>query len=140
MEELRRYLNGLGACNMKWDIDSLESAILMMFTPQGREFCIQAKFPTLSFLRKHKKELNAISGVFIDKGFVETHEHNVIAAGNTTLSVIADKPDAIYKPIAIGLASIVIHASNYAVVTATDIYGDKITEYNDGTAKVTIER
>lgn len=139
MEELRRYLNGLGACDLKDNVDSLESAIRMMFTPQGREFCIKTGFPTLEFLREHMEELNAIPGVYIDKGYVLTHSHNVIAAGNTALTVKADKPDAIYKPIAMHGASITVKTSCYAVVTATEICGN-IVELNDGTAKVTIEK
>ena len=139
MDELMKYLNGLGACSLKGEVDSLESAIRMMFSPQGREFCIKTGFPTLDFLRKHREELNAIPGVCIDKGYVLTHNHDVIAAGNTALTVIADKPDAIYKPIAMHGASITVKTSCYAVVTATEICGNIVT-LNDGTAKVTIEK
>lgn len=140
MKELRRYLNGLGACDLKDDVDSLESAIRMMFTPQGREFCIKTGFPTIEFLRKHKDELNTIPGVYIDAGLVRTHdEHEVLAAGDSAVTFYADKPDALYKVIAMHGATAYIRASGYAVATGTDIKGDIMCK-NDGTAKVTIER
>lgn len=140
MDELKKYLNGLGACSLKGEVDSLESAIRMMFTPQGREFCIKTGFPTLDFLRKHKEELNAIPGVFIDCGYTYiSSRHNVLAAGDTALTLMADKPTAIYKPIAMHGATVVINASCYAVVLAAEIKAG-IEVFNDGTAKVTIEK
>lgn len=140
MDELKKYLNRLGACDLKGEVDSLESAIRMIFTPQGREFCIKTGFPTLSFLRQHKAELNAIPGVYIDTGLVRTHdEYEVLVAGDSAVTFYADKPDALYKVIAMHGATACIRASGYAVATGTDIKGD-IMYQNDGTAKVTIER
>lgn len=140
MDELMKYINGLGACSLKGEVDSLESAIRMMFTPQGREFCVKTGFPTLDFLRKHKDELNAIPGVYIDAGLVRTRdEHEVLVAGDSTVTFYANKPDDLYKVIAIHGATAHIHASGYAVVTGTIIKGDIMCK-NDGTAKVTIEK
>lgn len=140
MEELKKYLNRYGACDLKDEVDSLESAIRMMFTPQGREFCIKTGFPTLDFLRKHKERLNAIHGVYIDTGLVRAHdEHEVLVAGDSAVTFFADKPDALYKVISMHGAPAYIRASGYAVVTGTDINGD-IMYQNDGTAQITIER
>lgn len=139
MNELKKYLNGLGACNLKEEVDSLESAVRMMFTPQGREFCIKTGFPTLEFLRKHKEELNDIPYVFIDTDLVRVHDHHeVLVAGNAAVTFYADKPDAIYKVIAMHGATACVRASNYAVVTATEISADIMCQ-NDGTARITIE-
>lgn len=140
MEELKKYLDGLGACSLKGEVDSLESAVRMMFTPQGREFCIKTGFPTLDFLRKHKEKLNAIPGIYIDTGLVRTHdEHEVLVAGDSAVTFCADKPDAIYKVIVMHGATACIRASGYAVATCAEIKGDVMCQ-NDGTAKITIER
>lgn len=139
MEELKKYLNGLGACSLKGDVDSLESAVRMMFTPQGREFCIKTGFPTLDFLRKHKDKLVSNRTMLIDMMSKAIDEHEICAAGDSVVTLYADKPDAIYKAIALHGATIIVRASRYAVVTATEI-GGEIYVVNDGTAKVTIER
>ncbi len=133
MEELKRYLNGLGACDLKDNVDSLESAIRMMFTPQGREFCVKTGFPTLEFLRKHKEELNAIPGVFIDDGritpsFIPDNVTNILISGDTKAYLCVSKP------------KLCLSAEVFAVATITEI-GEVHTEIaNDGTAKVIIER
>ncbi len=133
MEELKRYLNGLGACDLKDNVDSLESAIRMMFTPQGREFCVKTGFPTLEFLRKHKEELNAIPGVFIDDGritpsFIPDNVTNILISGDTKAYLCVSN------------AKLCLSAEVFAVATITEI-GEVHTEIaNDGTAKVIIER
>lgn len=139
MDELKKYLNGLGACDLKGEVDSLESAIRMMFTPQGREFCIKTGFPTLDFLRRHKGELISSRAMLIDTIAKTIDEHEICAAGDSVVEFHADKPDAIYKAIVMHGAIINIHASGYAVITATEI-GGKINIINDGTAKVIIEK
>lgn len=145
MEELRRYLNGLGACNMKLDIDSLESAIRMMFTPQGREFCVKTGFPTIEFLRKHKERLNTIPGVFIDCWNISLHSlnskyPNLLISGLTRASIHITKPIHLHKIIVAHKAKLTLNANDYAVVTITKIGDAEIEIINDGTAKVTIER
>lgn len=145
MEELRRYLNGLGACNLKDDVDSLESAVRMMFTPQGREFCIKTGFPTLDFLRRHKDGLNTIPGVFIDEGRIDpssipANVTNILISGDTKAYLYVSKPIHLYKIIVAHSAKLDLLAEDFAVATITEI-GEVQTEIsNDGTAKITIER
>ena len=145
MEELKKYLNGLGACSLKGEVDSIESAVRMMFTPQGREFCIKTGFPTLDFLRKHKEELNAIPGVFIDCGNVTLHSldsqyPNLLISGLTRSSIHISKPIHLHKIIVAHNANLDLLAEDFAVVTITEI-GDVQTEIsNDSTAKITIEK
>lgn len=144
MEELMRYLNRLGACQLKEEVDSLESAIRMMFTPQGREFCVKTGFPTLDFLREHKEESKAIPGVFIDCGNITLHSldsqsPNLFLTGSTIASIRISKPTHLYKIIVAHNAKLTLHAEDYAVVTVTKIGDAEIEVINDGTAKVTIE-
>lgn len=145
MEELRRYLNGLGACDLKDDVDSLESAIRMMFTPQGREFCIKTGFPTIEFLRKHKEELNTIPGVFIDEGRVSPscipdNVTNILISGDTKAYLYISKPIHLHKIIVAHSAKLDLSAEDFAVATITEIGKVQTEISNDGTAKVTIER
>lgn len=145
MKELRRYLNGLGACNLKDDVDSLESAIRMMFTPQGREFCVKAGFPTRELLRKHKDELNAIPGVFIDEGkigpsFIPDNVKSILISGDTKAFLYVSKPIHLHKIIVAHNAKLDLLAEDFAVATITVIGEAQIEISNDGTAKITIER
>lgn len=140
MDELKKCLTRYGACRLADGISSLESAVRMMFTPQGREFCVKTGFPTLEFLRAHKEELNTIRGIYIDAGLVRVHyNHDVLIAGETAATLYANKPDRLYKMIAMHGATAYIKAKNYAVVTATEIKGDVVIQ-NDSTAKVIIEK
>lgn len=145
MEELRRYLNGLGACSLKGEVDSLESAVRMMFSPQGREFCIKTGFPTLDFLRKHKEELNAIPGVFIDCGNITLHSldsqyPNLLISGLTRVLIHISKPIHLHKIIVAHSAKLTLNATDHAVVTITKIGEAEIEIINDGTAKIIIEK
>lgn len=145
MEELKKYLNRYGACDLKDEVDSLESAVSMMFTPQGREFCVKTGFPTLEILREHKDELNAIPGVFIDCGDITLHSldsqsPNLFLTGSTIASIRISKPTHLYKIIVAYNAKLTLHAEDYAVVTVTKIGEAEIEIINDGTAKVTIEK
>ncbi len=145
MDELKKYLNRLGACDLKGEVDSLESAVRMMFTPQGREFCIKTGFPTLDFLRKHKEWLDAIPGVFIDSGNItlnslDNYYPNLLFAGETRAFLRLSKPTTLYKIIVAHNAKLRLRAQAFAVATIAKI-GESETEiFNDGTAKVTIEK
>lgn len=145
MEELKKYLNRYGACDLKDEVDSLESAIRMMFTPQGREFCIKTRFPTLEILREHKEDLNAIPGVFIDCGNITLHSldsqyPNLFLTGSTIASIRISKPTHLHKIIVAHNAKLTLHAEDYAVVTVTKLGEAEIEIINDGTAKVSIEK
>lgn len=145
MEELKRYLNGLGACNLKEEVDSLESALRMMFTPQGREFCVNTGFPTIEFLREHKEELKAMPGVYIDCGNItiqspDSNTPNQFISGNSQAILRISKPTILHHVIVAHNASLTLHAGEYAVVTVTVIWECDVNVINDGTAKVTIER
>lgn len=145
MDELNKYLNRLGACSLKREVDSLESAIRMMFTPQGREFCIKTGFPTLNFLRKHKEELNTIPGVFIDCGNITlfsqaSHFPNLLISGETRATPHISNPTTLHKIIVAHNAKLDLQAEGYAVVTIAKIGDAEIKVSNDGTAKVIIEK
>lgn len=145
MNELKKYLNGLGACNLKEEVDSLESAVRMMFTPQGREFCVKTGFPTLEFLRKHKEELNAMQGVFIDSGSISLQSHdsqcpNLLISGATKANIHVSNPNTLHRIIVAHNAHITLCAEDYAVVTVTKLGNAEFEIINDGTAKITIER
>lgn len=145
MEELKRYLNGLGACNLKEEVDSLESALRMMFTPQGREFCIKTGFPTIEFLRARKAELNAMPGVYIDSGNITVqplgpNTPNQLISGDSQAVLHISQPTILHHVIVAHNASLALHAGEYAVVTVTVVGECEVNVINDGTAKVTIER
>lgn len=144
MEELKKYLNGLGACDLRNEVDSLEAAVSMMFTPQGREFCMKTGFPTLDFLRKHREALNAIPGVFIDCGDIPVNSldstiPNLLIIGDSRANLNVSKPTILYHVIAAHNASLTLYAKDYAVVTITRVGDAKIEVVNDGTANVNTE-
>ena len=144
INDIKRSALALGACEKVKSIKSIEDAIALLKTPQGREFALKSGFPTLEIWREvddmNHIELSLLNDVLIDRTFpVRSTNMDIIAVGNTILNAFFDKPDQLYSIIAMHGAEVEINASNYAVVTVTSINATvRIT--NDGTAKVIVEQ
>lgn len=126
------------ACAKALEIDSIESAISVLLSPQGREFAINTKYPLIEVFRDNKSAAEGLSNVIIDSSAVITDIHDMVVAGNSEITFIASGTKALYHIIAMHGAKVTIKASNYAVVTATKINAE-IECINDGTALIKIE-
>lgn len=138
MNELIRILKLFGACDMADNIKSHKDAFDMVFTPQGRDFCVKTSLPNIHYLRENKEAYNALNGVFIDSGEKVTYETKVFVAGDSNITVDAKYPYELFKVVCMHGAKVKIKASDFAVVTVTCV-DSEIEIENDGTAKVMVE-
>lgn len=136
LDNIKRKCRMLKGCEKIESITSLKGAVEMLYTPQGREFFKKTGFPDIETLRSvsHKTDC----GIVADEGRCSVGYHDVIITGDTNATLYASKPTKLYRVIVAHGATVRIVASQYAVVTATNI-GGNIAVSNDGTAKVTIE-
>lgn len=126
------------ACAKALEIDSIESAISVLLSPQGREFAINTKFPSIETFRDNKSALENLSNVLVDASATVSNIYNMVIAGDSEITFIASNTKALYHIVAMHGARVKIKASNYAVITATKINAE-IECINDGTAIIKIE-
>ena len=139
IEEIKKSALALGACNKVESINSIEDAIALLMTPQGREFVLKTGFPSLDLWRITANHILLPDCVFLDEDKYDVDESNVVIVGESSVSIIADKLESLYHIIAMHGAEVEIKASNYAVVTVTSI-NSTVKINNDGTAIVTVEQ
>lgn len=145
--DIKKSALALGACNKVESINSIEDAIALLMTPQGREFALKTGFPAYYTWRDLWDSLDEYSDPIINNThlFVDTVKTELmtgkdcIVVGISKVKINAYGPKRIIHVIAMYGADVEINASNYAVVTVTSINATvKIT--NDGTAIVTVEQ
>jgi hypothetical protein len=75
-----------GACDLFPCFNGSESVAelaRLMFTPQGREFCIKNRFPDLNTFRTFKPYNPEQYGVYIDAGDITLYDTDCFLIGNT---------------------------------------------------------
>lgn len=138
MEEILKTLHRLNACDISSQITDIKTAIGVLLTPQGREFALNTNYPTLAAFRENMAILADMDNVFVDSGSIVTDKYNIVAVGNSDITLYAVGTEALYHVMAMHGATVKIDARNYAVVTATSV-GGNIEFTNDGTAVIAIE-
>ncbi|MBD5319356.1 MAG: hypothetical protein HDS07_00420 [Bacteroides sp.] len=139
IDDIKAMAYTLGACNKVESINSIADAVGLLLTPQGREFALKTGFPSIELWRTTANHILLPDCVFLDEDKRGVDESDVVIVGESSVSIVADKPIKLYHIIAMHGAEVEINASNYAVVTVTSINATvRIT--NDGTAKVTVEQ
>ena len=112
----------LGACSAFSEAKSVKEIVDELFTPQGVEFCLKLRFPTLDVFRQFDKEEVKQYGVYIDCGEIElTDPKRAFLVGNTKATVKCAKTqnNSIYL---MHGASVSVIASGFAIVR---VEGDK---------------
>lgn len=127
------------ACCLTNSISDANQAITTFLSPQGREFALNTGYPRLEDIRNTSDIWMNDRRIHLDSGNVTVGDYDSIAAGDTSLTLIADKPSKLYHVMAIHGARVTVKASEYAVVTATNVCGT-IEVVNDGTAVINIEK
>lgn len=112
----------LGACSAFSEAKSVKEIVDELFTPQGVEFCLKLRFPTLDVFRQFDKEEVKQYGVYIDCGEIElTDPKRVFLVGNTKATVKCTKTQSNSIYLMHG-ASVSVVASGFAIVR---VEGDK---------------
>lgn len=112
----------LGACSAFSEAKSVKEIVDELFTPQGVEFCLKLRFPTLDVFRQFDKEEVKQYGVYIDCGEIElTDPKRAFLVGNTKATVKCAKTQSNSIYLMHG-ASVSVIASGFAIVR---VEGDK---------------
>lgn len=112
----------LGACSAFSEAKSVKEIVDELFTPQGVEFCLKLRFPTLDVFRQFDKEEVKQYGVYIDCGEIELADpKRAFLVGNTKATVKCTKTHSNSIYLMHG-ASVSVVASGFAIVR---VEGDK---------------
>lgn len=124
----------LGACRLTHAITDWRSAVNVMFSPQGREFCKAHGYPTAEQFRQ-MPDLQSL-GVYVDAGEIDICcDKDICIVGDTQARVFAAENTSLHRLLVFHGASAQIIASNYSVTNVTNIGGKIKAEITDN-AKV----
>lgn len=128
----------LGACDKSGKASDWSTLAWLMFTPQGREFCEEKKFPSLRMWRDMKDSIVGKHPVNIDAGEIKVNNpKNIAIIGDTVANLTYSGSDAVHKLIVMHGAKARVRATNYAVVLVVKIGDGCEIEYNnDETARI----
>lgn len=116
---LKRVLelaNAEGACSKIEDVKTWDGLFSLMFSPQGKEFCVGHNFPTIECFEGAKRK--AENNVFVNAGEIKTESpSNIAIIGRTKAEIIADDNKDICRILAMHGAEVSVKASGYACVS-----------------------
>ena len=125
----------LGACSQSSKATDWKSLCWLFFSPQGREFCKNANYPSIEMFRDMKSNIRPY-GVYVEENVMKENKDAALI-GDSSSELFFSGVDKSYKVILMHGARAIIHASNYAVVRLENISG--VYEIvNDGTAEVLV--
>lgn len=126
IQEITKAAAALGACNKSAQATDWRSLAWLLFSPQGREFCEEHSFPTVSMWSGIKQQCDTSKfGIYIDAGFIHVHDReNVAVVGKTNATLHFNKPDKAHRVMVMHGASATVIARNYAVVNITKVGQD----------------
>ena len=113
-----------GACAKAEQVTNWETLVQMLFTPQGREFCEEKRFPSIDVCRDIRAAISTIDGqpVRIDAGEIsELNPKDLAIVGDTVANLTYSGTDTVHKLIVMHGAKARVRASNYAVVLVVAI-------------------
>lgn len=122
LKEIYQDGKALGACSAFSEAKTVKEIVDELFTPQGIEFCLKLRFPTLDVFRQFDKEEVKQYGVYIDCGDLELSDpQRAFLVGNTKATIKCAKlqNNSIYL---MHGASVSVIASGFAIVR---VEGDK---------------
>ncbi|WP_106830067.1 hypothetical protein [Parabacteroides pacaensis] len=125
-----------GACSNSSGVTNWKSLVWLFFSPQGREFCENNKFPSLEMFQGMKEHVHEY-GVFVDAGNIRReNDTNIGLIGNTTAELIYSGVESVHKVILMHGAKAFIKASNYAVIVLVNIGNCDVKIEKDNTVVI----
>lgn len=129
----------LGACDLFTGKERTFDDIARIFlTPQGQEFCIKHRWPSLTTFRAIRATVGAEEmasfGIYVDAGNIRMHNpepRKVVLIGRTTATINCDGCER-YQVTMMHGAKAVVNAAKWAVVaTESDCRGNLIGNVSD---------
>lgn len=137
VSEVIREARTLGACSGSGKVSDWRSLAWLFFSPQGREFCEEKNFPSLSMFQRMKPYNVEQFGVFVDLGRVSrSNDKDIALIGDTCGELKFDENKVVHKVMLMHGAKAHIKASNYAVLLIVNVGGCEVTIDKDETVIV----
>lgn len=137
VSEVIREARTLGACIGSGKVSDWRSLAWLFFSPQGREFCEEKNFPSLSMFQRMKPYNVEQFGIFVDLGRVSrSNDKDIALIGDTCGELKFDENKVVHKVILMHGAKAHITASNYAVLLIVNVGGSEVTIDKDETVVV----
>lgn len=124
----------MGACTQSSKATDWKSLCWLFFSPQGREFCRDNKYPSLETFRSLKGKVEKFN-VHIEDDVKLENEDAAIISGKAELTYHGT--GKAYKVILMHGADVLIRIGRYAVVRIENINGNCKVE-NDGTGRILV--
>ena len=83
LSHIHQQAQNLGACSLFKGDESLQEVCQLLFSPQGREFVLAHRFPSIDVLRQFKVYGPERYGVFIDAGEITLYDQEAFLIGDT---------------------------------------------------------
>lgn len=126
-----------GACSGSGKVSDWRSLAWLFFSPQGREFCEEKNFPSLSMFQRMKSYNVEQFGVFVDLGRVcRSNDKDIALIGDTCGELNFDENNVVHKVMLMHGAKAHITASNYTVLLIVNAGGCEVTIDKDETVVV----
>ncbi len=137
IEEIMKLASRFGACSSSGKVSDWRSLAWLFFSPQGREFCEEKNFPSLSMFQRMKSYNVEQFGVFVDLGRVlRSNDKDIALIGDTCGELKFDENNVVHKVILMHGAKAHIKASNYVVLLIINVGGCEVTIEKDETVVV----
>lgn len=136
IEDIMKSARLCGACTGSGKVSDWRSLVWLFFSPQGREFCEEKNFPSLSMFRHMKTNVEPF-GVFVDAGrVVRSNDNDIALVGDTFGELTFDDNNVVHKVVLMHGAKARIKASNYAVLLIVNVGGCEVAIERDETVVV----
>lgn len=137
IQEIMKSASLCGACSGSGKVSDWRSLAWLFFSPQGREFCEEKNFPSLSTFQRMKSYKVEQFGVFVDLGRVcRSNDKDIALIGDTCGELKFDENNVVHKVILMHGAKAHITASNYVVLLIVNMGGCEVTIDKDETVVV----
>ena len=136
VQQIYKQAHQLGACDKFSGNETLEQLVLLLFSPQGVEFCLTHNFPSLATMRKFKRYHPERLGVYIDCGEITLQEPQAaFLIGNTTATVKCQQTARKRLYLMHGATAHVL-AGGFTVVRVEKDVSSQVTMQTSGNAKI----
>lgn len=133
IKTIQKRALALGACQLSAKAGDWHNMAMLLFSPQGREFCEQHNFPTIEMWHDIRRECDTtIYGIYVASGktTIPHNQENTALIGTTHGYLTFDTPTTIHRVILQHGAKATITATNHAVVLVVKIGPDCEVEIN----------
>lgn len=138
VNEIMNMAIAKGACSESGKASDWKSLAWLLFTPQGREFCAEHRFPSIETWRGIKDSMTGELPVRIDSGTIfEENPKDIAIIGDTCADIAYRGANVKHNLIVMHGAKVRVYVKEWAVLHIVRIgSGCEVEVINDGTGVI----